>query len=340
MEHAALAAVVVGFVLALVPQLLGGAVCRLSYGRCAYTEGRFPESENECILSRELLENSGLKIGDTLDIKSMMRRGENTAGISYTLEIVGIYDDITEAYSGRGLQNSYYNRRNEIITTYSTVISQMQEDMDGMSVNATYYLKNPDMLEAFADELYSKGLGSIWDVKTDESGYNMIVKPVEGLKSTTFAFLLVIIILGAAVMVLLSSIAIRERKYEIGVLRAMGMKKGKVAFGLLSEIVMITLVCLIVGLSAGTAAAQPVSDTLLKNQIEQIQVNTVNDFGYSIGEVNAPSVEMLETMDVGLNSDVIIQINLVSLLLAAAASVSGIMRVTKYEPIKILMERN
>ncbi|MFU2108463.1 FtsX-like permease family protein [Paenibacillus larvae] len=40
-------------------------------------------------------------------------------------------------------------------------------------------------------------------------------------------YIVIVLVLGAVILILLSSIAIRERKYEIGVLRAIGMKKGK-----------------------------------------------------------------------------------------------------------------
>lgn len=54
--------------------------------------------------------------------------------------------------------------------------------------------------------------------------YNQIVGPVEGLSSVSSTFLIIVLIFGGISIAVISSIAIRERKYEIGVLRAMGMK--------------------------------------------------------------------------------------------------------------------
>lgn len=65
-------------------------------------------------------------------------------------------------------------------------------------------------------------------MKTDESSLERMVEPVESLKSLSLTFLIIILILGAVIMLLLSVIAVRERKYEIGVLRAMDMKKKKI----------------------------------------------------------------------------------------------------------------
>lgn len=52
---------------------------------------------------------------------------------------------------------------------------------------------------------------------TDEAGYQRIVDPVEGLSKITNTFLIVVLVLGSAILILLSTLAIRERKYDISV---------------------------------------------------------------------------------------------------------------------------
>ncbi|MCL1794145.1 MAG: ABC transporter permease [Oscillospiraceae bacterium] len=334
-------------------------------------EGNFPENEGECVVSRDFFEANGFQIGDTINLGSTLRErdampampGEEdlteTVAISYSLKIVGYYDDLTDEYAGDFMQNAYENRRNEIYTTINTVIEPLVDGFSGIRVFAKYYLKNPADLEKFANELYAKGLSDEFDVSTDEASYNTIVKPVEGLKVITYVFLAVVLILGAIILILLSTIAIRERKYEIGVLRAMGMKKGKVVFGLLSEVVSVTVFCLVIGLCGGIVAAQPVSDMLLENQLKQIEEqNTGNTMMYgpggnvmrsasSMGAVRIGSpigsggtpAEALKEMDVSMGAMTMAEIVLVSLLLAMMASGAGIMHITKYEPIKILSER-
>ncbi|WP_197256825.1 FtsX-like permease family protein [Paenibacillus dendritiformis] len=123
------------------------------------------------------------------------------------------------------MKNAFTNRRNEILTSYDTVVQAIQPDMSGIKVDATYYLKEPDMLDAFAEEVYDKGLEKTFNVTTDEASYNKIIGPVEGLRGIAVTFMAVVLILGGIIIALLSSMSIRERKYEIGVLRAMGMKK-------------------------------------------------------------------------------------------------------------------
>jgi putative ABC transport system permease protein len=132
-------------------------------------------------------------------------------------------------------------------------------------------------------------------------------------------------------MILLSIISIRERKYEIGVLRAMGMKKKKVMWGLWAEIIVVTCICFILGMGAGAALSQPVSDTLLAGQVQSATSST-NPY--------ATNIQPLDKVDVSVNGITALEIFGISILLASIAGVVSISKITKYEPIKILMERN
>ena len=176
-----------------------------------------------------------------------------------------------------------------------------------------FYLHSPDLIYAFEAEIREKGLPNDWVVFRDEAGYRRMIAPIENLQDVSLTFLLVVLLFGAAIMVLLSVIAIRERKYEIGVLRAMGMKKKKVVLCLWVETIAITCVCFILGIIAGMALATPVSNALWT--------------GYGQISVTLSGITALQILGV-------------SLLLATIAGAVSVGQITKYEPIKILMERN
>jgi len=182
-----------------------------------------------------------------------------------------------------------------------------------MEVEAIYYLQSPDTLPAFETQIREKGLPSDWSVYKDEAEYHRMIKPIENLKDVSLTFLIIVLVFGAAIMIILSVIAIRERKYEIGVLRAMGLKKKKVVLCLWVETIAITCACFLAGLFAGTILANPVSNALWTGD----------------GRIN-----------VSLDAVTVFQILGVSLLLASIAGAVSVSRITKYEPIKILMERD
>jgi putative ABC transport system permease protein len=93
----------------------------------------------------------------------------------------------------------------------------------------------------------------------------------------------------------------------------MGMKKRKVALCLWVEVIAITCVCYVCGMLAGTILAQPVSNALWSGE----------------GQIS-----------ITLSGVTVLVIFVVSILLATIAGVISVSQITKYEPIKILMERN
>lgn len=133
-------------------------------------------------------------------------------------------------------------------------------------------------------------------------------------------------------------------RQKIGVLRAMGMKKHKVALGLWLEMLIITALCLAIGFGIGAVAAQPVSDELLAGQIESAKAAVTQQPSFTRGIALGGPVQQelvpLEQVDVSVGMDTIIEIAIISLLLASLASLVAITKITKYEPIKILMERS
>ena len=212
-------------------------------------------------------------------------------------------------------------------------IKENSRNVDG--VDAVFYLKKPDMLSDFETELRSKGLPDGYLVRTDESAFENIAGPVESLQNLSFTFLIIVLVLGAAIMVLLSVIAIRERKYEIGVLRAMGMKKEKIAIGLWIEIIVITCVCFALGMGAGALLSQSVSDTIMAGQAQSPNTGSTT----LADRLSATDSEQTQTIDISLSAITVLQILGVSLLLASIAGVISVSRITKSEPIKLLMER-
>lgn len=359
--------------------------------------GKIPENDNECIISTALSDANNISVGDTLTFTSNVSidvpddidtstladgdtitlNNENykvalsemgtvtlSREVTYELKVVGTYADLTDEYSNENMPTSAaLNRRNEVLTTLNTLLSTRNTDESGVQVHVTYYLSSPEYLTQFEAEVRSKGLPDTFTVTTDTTSYNRIVKPVLGLKNISLTFMLVVIILGSIILVLLSSISIRERKYEIGVLRAMGMKKSKVALGLWSETLIITCICLIIGLGVGAGVSQPISDKLLSNQVEAAQ-NTEQQGssqfgGHVISEqrpngsttpsmggsmffsgINQSNAQPLSEMKITLDFYTVLEIIVISILLASIAGLVSLSRITKYEPIKILMERN
>ena len=245
--------------------------------------------------STAVIDNARVEFDSMVRIRPQMRQvGGNSTTSTVTTEDFYFFAE------------SEYLSSAHIVPNETSVIRAGREE-------TTFYLRSPDLLSAFEVELRDKGLPDDWIVFRDESAYRRMIKPIENLQGVSFTFLIIVLVFGASIMVLLSVIAIRERKYEIGVLRAMGMKKRKVAFCLWIEVITITCICYVCGMLAGTLLAQPVSNALWTGD----------------GQIS-----------ISLSGITILTIFGVSVLLATIAGAVSVSRITKYEPIKILMERN
>lgn len=298
------------------------------------TDGKFPENEGEAIISEDFAKLNNLKVGDKLKIENPQDQSDSKV---LELTVSGIYFDGVKA-EDIGFKHPMLNRKNEIITTYNTLKEYDKKVNDGsVAIDAKYYLKDPDLLEAFNEEAHEKGLNDLYDVSIDATSYNNIVKPVEGLKNISNIFMALVLGFGGSILILISVLSIRERKYEIGVLRAMGMKKGKVALGLIFETLSMISISLVMGLSIGSFSAQPVSNILLKSQLEA-KNDMSSSFMFTVGAQN--NVPKLESLDIYLNGEAIVSIVLIALLIGVISASIGILYINRYEPRKILTERN
>ena len=310
-------------------------------------EGRMFESINEVVIDDELANLNNIELGDMIEMKALLSIWGNMMGLElndkpFELSVVGIYSaDLYE----RPLM-----RFTDVFTSFETIAAVGWESNLGLNMLAEYFLRNPDYLELFENEVRAKGLPDTYIVTINQAAYDRVAGPMLSMKSAIMTFALVILILGAIVLALVSFLVVRDRKYEVGVLRAMGMERGKVAFGILTEAVIITTLCLVIGLGLGIAVAQPIADGLLESRVaaaearsEELrhdQVAAVVAFGGQMQTEHSIGYRPESEITVWLSADVIIQIIIITLGLAALSGLIGVVVITQYEPLKILRELN
>ena len=188
-----------GFVIAPTMQLQGNNWDDFANGHRVLVNGAMPVRVNEAIISEELAELNGISVGDTIRLLGTVLEPAAAMGFAptaYYLVVTGIY--FCDAESAATWGSSTMIRQNEVLT--------VSETMPGAAVTVRYYLNHPSDKEAFEQELRDKGLHPIFDVNTDEDIYNAIVGPVEGMRGIVMTFMIVVLILGAIILMLLSSI--------------------------------------------------------------------------------------------------------------------------------------
>ena len=347
-------------------------------GTCTITNGAVFEagtSDSVCIISDELATYNSLAVGDVIQVSNPNNEEE-----TYSLEIVGIYTNSQSsatAMSGGMGKGGFVDPANYIYTSYNTLSTIVDDsatantdgDVSAISgtTNGTYVLGDMDAYEAFQSEVADLGLEDGYAVSSsDLTSYEQSAQPLENLAKFAGYFLIVILIIGAIILVVLNIFSTRERKYEIGVLAAIGMKKSKVAKQFVMEIMVIALAGVIVGGAIGAAVSVPVTNSLLASQIEASQENS-NDrnaaFGRSFNEggqtsddtsseapsdvpsdsgdkVTAPGANYITSVSSAVNVTVLLELLVACIFLAMIAGTVSVVAIMRYEPLQILANRD
>ena len=342
-----------------------------------FTEGT---EAAECIISQELANYNSIAVGDTITLENPNNEDEN-----YEFTVVGIYTDSSSNESSFSIMGATStDPANKIYTSYNalqTILDASSENSETVtddntgrefsteiksSLSATYVLSDVDSYNKFTEEIRTLGLSEDYIVSSsDISSYESSLVPLETLSKLAGYFLIVVLLIGAIILIVLNIFNIRERKYEIGVLTAMGMKKFKVALQFLTEIFVVTIIAVIIGVGVGGASSVPVTNALLENQVaaESNQYNKIEDnFGRpgnmipnNMGPGNIPQMqndrpdnffgstevaEYISEIDEAMNLTVVFQMLGIAMLLTIVSGAVSMLFIMRYDPLRILANRD
>lgn len=326
------------------------------------------DEENSVVISEEIAYLNDLEVGDEFVLINPLQEEEQ-----HTFTVVGIFECLTTDAYANYLYVSYASL--EVITEGSeSVATTFENERTGedtstamtASPSGTYVFTNVATYNAFNDSLEELGLDTeLYTLQsTDIEAYESSVVPLENLSSFTMMFFMVVLVVGGIILVIFNLFTVRERKYEIGVLAAIGMQKPKVALQFILETVVITFAAIIVGSAVGAVASQPIADNLLASQIEASESSSasVNDnFGGNFSGKDQSSggqsqggspnqavssrtgntaVDYVDSVVAGINVEIFLQLIAVGMMLAILASSVGLIAILRYEPLKILSSRS
>ncbi len=343
-------------------------------------------TEKECVISEELAIFNDLAVGDTIIITNPSVETE-----TYELKIVGLYtstsnndfsmsvfgksqDPANQVYMSAAALQTILDASDEVSTTIIDENTGRESDsaVTG-SVSATYIFANSEKYYAFEEDVRTLGLDDSYTVSSpDLTAFENSLTPLNTLSTMAGWFLVVILIIGAIILIVLNIFNVRERKYEVGVLTAMGMKKWKVAAQFMCEILVVTMIAVIVGAGMGAVSSVPVTNALLEGQVEsqssqqtQMEENfgRPGDFGggFPGGNMGGKPSDIPDDMGGGknpfenmwgsaenyitevnsaMNLTVVFQMLGVGLLLTLVASLASVLFIMRYDPLKILANRD
>lgn len=311
----------------------------------------FDTANNECVISQELALLNSIEVGDSI---TLTNPGDETE--TFALLVTGIFTGSSEATTtqGRGFMSSM-DPSNQIYTNYltlNTLIESASTDNPLISsVQGTYVLGTPSAFEAFQADVTEMGLSDEYTVSSNDlTNYENSLLPLTNLKKFATILLVLVLGIGGVILTLFSIFIIRERKYEVGVLTAIGMKKKNVAAQFLTEAFLVAIIGVMVGTGLGAALSQPVADVLLADQISSIQqqqTEQMSQFGRDVGMGGGPgggeriaNVEnYIDSLSPTMDLSVVLSLAGICVLLSLLASSAALIFVMRYEPMRILSER-
>ena len=337
-------------------------------------------SDAVCVISEELSIYNGISVGDVITLVNPLQETE-----AYTVTVCGIYTSTSSesvfASPGQDPANRIYMSSVALdaileasdyvsVTITDSTTGRTQDSAVTGSLSATYTFASTDDYYVFSEEVYDLGLDEGYTVTSpDLTEFEQRMTPLNTLSKMAGWFLIVILLIGAVILVVLNIFSVRERKYEVGVLTAMGMKKWKVATQFVCEILVVTMIAVVIGAGIGAVSALPITNALLEEQASS-QTSMGNKIdsnfqrpgsmggsfgggmpgmappsgggGFNFGNMfgGGAAADYITEVNSAMNLGVVLEMIGVGLLLTLIASAASVLFIMRYDPLRILSNRD
>ncbi len=275
-------------------------------------DGRMFENDDECIITDKFIEKynlkgTGIKIGDNLKITNET--------VSKTYIVAGIID--SGKLFGRKktnyafiytTMNSASAFENDEVMTY---LDSYTNTKYSLGYNVLYYLKSYNDYKSFGKETFNK-----YNLLPQyaKEGFEVLITPLENTQEVSLIFIVVVLFIGALITIIITFLNLNERKYEIGVLRSIGMSKPMIMMLFIIEIFIFITVVIIIGIITGYALAGFFTENITTDDI------TLNN--------------------AAITMKVFLKIIFAGFGLTLISSLMFIIYIIKYQPMEILRNRN
>ena len=189
-------------------------------------------------------------VGTQIADKNSLSVGSTFTAYSTTFTVVGIYD------AGNIFNND------GVYIPLSTL--QKLSSQSGDITSATVTVDSSDNLTSVTNTIKSQ-LGSAADVTNSADIATATTKPLESVASIALFSLIGAVIAGAIIILLTMIMVVRERRREIGVMKAIGASNIVIMWQFVVEAITLTAIALVVGTGIGVAAATPLTNALVSN---------------------------------------------------------------------------
>jgi putative ABC transport system permease protein len=195
-------------------------------------------ASTDALISSQMASKNSLSVGSTF------------TAYNTTLTVAGIFT------------TSDQSTENTVVVSLPELQSLTSQSGDVTSATAT--VDSLDNLSG-ATSAIEKSLGSSADVESAQQQANDTVAPLNSVKSVATFSLIGAVAAGAVIILLVMVMVVRERKKEIGVVKAIGGSNLRIIGEFMIESLTLAILGAVVGLVIGVIGGQPVTKMLVNN---------------------------------------------------------------------------
>lgn len=226
-------------------------------------EGRHLQKgdSKKILIHEELAKKNGLSLNDKIRLDA--GQSESGKGQTVEFEIVGIFSGKKqEKFTG---MSSDFSENNVFIDYQSS--QSLLENSEPQVSTARFYLENPKEMGGLLEQVENLALENQgYQVEKENKAFEQIKDSVATFQTFLTIFLYGIMIAGAGALILVLSLWLRERVYEVGILLALGKGKSSIFLQFCLEVVLVSVGALLPSFIAGNAIASYLLRTLLTSE--------------------------------------------------------------------------
>ncbi|MDX7996256.1 ABC transporter permease [Bacillus subtilis] len=296
------------------------------------------------VINETLAEENDLSVGDSITIESAT--DEDT---TVKLKIVGIYKT-TSSGDDQAQNFSFLNPYNKLYTPYTATAALKGDDYKNTIDSAVYYMDDAKNMDAFVKAAKKTSIDfDTYTLNTNDQLYQQMVGPIENVASFSKNVVYLVSVAGAVILGLIVMMSIRERKYEMGVLLAIGEKRWKLIGQFLTEILIVAVFAIGLASVTGNLVANQLGNQLLSQQISSSTDSTQTASGQMPGGGggmgggmfghSSSNVDVIDSLNVAVSMNDMLILGGIGILIAIIATLLPSISVLRLHPKTILTKQ-
>ncbi|MCY8125449.1 ABC transporter permease [Bacillus spizizenii] len=326
-------------------------VDEFSDGDSKITDGRAitksDVGKNVTVINETLAVENDVSVGDSITIESAT--DEDT---TVKLKVVGIYKT-TSSGDDQAQNFSFLNPYNKLYTPYTATAALKGDDYKNTIDSAVYYMDDAKNMDAFVKAAKKTSIDfDTYTLNTNDQLYQQMVGPIENVASFSKNVVYLVSVAGAVILGLIVMMSIRERKYEMGVLMAIGEKRWKLIGQFLTEILIVAVIAIGLASATGNLVANQLGNQLLSQQISSSSDSTQTASGQN-GQMpsggggmgggmfghSSANVDVIDSLNVAVSMNDMLVLGGIGIIIAIIATLLPSISVLRLHPKTILTKQ-